>query len=68
MLAFLLQTFRSLPSIKAIAFTSSIAQDIMAVEAIKNYPLFKGEAKVREIENRKNFAPDFFTCFQALVN
>jgi len=40
----------------------------MAVEAIKNYPLFKGEAKVREIENRKNFVPDFFTCFQPLVN
>ena len=45
-----------------------LAQDITAVETIKNYPLFKGEAKVREIENWKNFEKDFFACFQQVVN
>ena len=45
-----------------------LAQDIPAVEAIKSYPIFIGEAKVREIDNRKNFAPDFFACIQPVVN
>jgi hypothetical protein len=40
----------------------------MAVKAIKSYPIFIGEAKVREIDNRKNFAGYFFTCIQAVVN
>jgi len=33
------------------------------VVAIKNYPLFKGDAKVRENENWKNFATEYFACF-----
>ncbi|MBL0155406.1 MAG: hypothetical protein IPP93_18845 [Chitinophagaceae bacterium] len=34
----------------------------------KELPPFNGEAKVREIKNWKNFVPDFFACFQSVVN
>ena len=34
----------------------------------KELPPFIGEAKVREIDIRKNFVAEFFACFQQVVN
>ncbi len=33
----------------------------------KELPPFIGEAKVREIDNRKNFEQDFFACSQVVA-
>lgn len=38
-------------------------KDVLAVEAIKNYPQLLGEAKVREIDNWKNPPSGFFYLF-----